>query len=99
MRDMGRVLVLAILAVATPVAIAGQTLVELHIRAVLTDATGRATPVARHALIISDNPPTKETRRVLTGVDGTANVRLSPVSYTHLRAHETPEHLVCRLLL
>ena len=21
------------------------------------------------------------------------------VSYTHLRAHETPEHLVCRLLL
>src|SRR5678815_1746588 len=29
------------------------------------------------------------------GVIGTA---LS-VSYTHLRAHETPEHLVCRLLL
>src|SRR5678815_4342499 len=25
--------------------------------------------------------------------------RLDPVSYTHLRAHETPEHLVCRLLL
>src|SRR5678815_1279411 len=24
---------------------------------------------------------------------------LPPVSYTHLRAHETPEHLVCRLLL
>ena len=24
---------------------------------------------------------------------------LFPVSYTHLRAHETPEHLVCRLLL
>src|SRR5678816_2496766 len=23
--------------------------------------------------------------------------RLPPVSYTHLRAHETPEHLVCRL--
>src|SRR5678816_851916 len=23
----------------------------------------------------------------------------SAVSYTHLRAHETPEHLVCRLLL
>src|SRR5678815_4245439 len=22
---------------------------------------------------------------------------LAPVSYTHLRAHETPEHLVCRL--
>src|SRR5678816_2222002 len=24
---------------------------------------------------------------------------LASVSYTHLRAHETPEHLVCRLLL
>ena len=23
----------------------------------------------------------------------------APVSYTHIRAHETPEHLVCRLLL
>ena len=76
---MGRVLVLAILAVATPVAIAGQTLVVLHIRAVLTDAT---TPVPRHALIISDNPPTRETRRILTGLDGTATVRLSPGNYT-----------------
>eukprot|EP00658_Telonema_sp_P-2_P013264 TRINITY_DN15019_c0_g1_i1.p1 TRINITY_DN15019_c0_g1~~TRINITY_DN15019_c0_g1_i1.p1 ORF type:complete len:472 (-),score=120.89 TRINITY_DN15019_c0_g1_i1:39-1454(-) len=28
-----------------------------------------------------------------------AKTLLSPVSYTHLRAHETPEHLVCRLLL
>src|SRR5678816_15294 len=28
---------------------------------------------------------------------GTAPFSLeSPVSYTHLRAHETPEHLVCR---
>eukprot|EP00658_Telonema_sp_P-2_P047057 TRINITY_DN35556_c0_g1_i1.p1 TRINITY_DN35556_c0_g1~~TRINITY_DN35556_c0_g1_i1.p1 ORF type:complete len:104 (-),score=26.11 TRINITY_DN35556_c0_g1_i1:27-338(-) len=30
------------------------------------------------------------------------NTNLPPVgavSYTHLRAHETPEHLVCRLLL
>eukprot|EP00658_Telonema_sp_P-2_P028189 TRINITY_DN21647_c0_g1_i1.p1 TRINITY_DN21647_c0_g1~~TRINITY_DN21647_c0_g1_i1.p1 ORF type:complete len:110 (+),score=30.59 TRINITY_DN21647_c0_g1_i1:23-331(+) len=25
--------------------------------------------------------------------------RPKAVSYTHLRAHETPEHLVCRLLL
>src|SRR5674536_128140 len=24
---------------------------------------------------------------------------MTAVSYTHLRAHETPEHLVCRLLL
>src|SRR5678815_2504526 len=26
------------------------------------------------------------------------NGAVTPVSYTHLRAHETPEHLVCRLL-
>ena len=33
----------------------------------------------------------------LTGL-GLATVSV-PVSYTHLRAHEAPEHLVCRLLL
>ena len=79
---MGRALVLAILAVAAPVAIAGQTVAVLHIRAVLTDATGRATPLARHALLITDNPQTRETRRILTGLDGTANVRLIPGNYT-----------------
>eukprot|EP00658_Telonema_sp_P-2_P050237 TRINITY_DN38282_c0_g1_i1.p1 TRINITY_DN38282_c0_g1~~TRINITY_DN38282_c0_g1_i1.p1 ORF type:complete len:112 (+),score=18.71 TRINITY_DN38282_c0_g1_i1:270-605(+) len=26
-------------------------------------------------------------------------IAVTAVSYTHLRAHETPEHLVCRLLL
>src|SRR5674536_227472 len=30
---------------------------------------------------------------------GEAELGGDPVSYTHLRAHETPEHLVCRLLL
>ncbi len=79
---MCRALVLAILAVAAPVAIAGQTLVVLHIRAVVTDTAGQTTPLARHALIISDNPPTMEVRRVLTGLDGTANVRLRPGNYT-----------------
>jgi S1-C subfamily serine protease len=79
---MGRALVLAILAVATTVTLAGQSLVVLRIRAVVTDATGRATPVARHALLISDNPPTREVRRILTALDGTANVRLSPGNYT-----------------
>src|SRR5678815_4913276 len=39
-----------------------------------------------------------------TGVDlyvgsGGAPEGVLAVSYTHLRAHETPEHLVCRLLL
>src|SRR5678815_3570006 len=30
---------------------------------------------------------------------GVTDGMVTPVSYTHLRAHETPEHLVCRLLL
>src|SRR5678816_3804276 len=30
-------------------------------------------------------------------VSETYRYRTSAVSYTHLRAHETPEHLVCRL--
>src|SRR5678815_2319919 len=34
--------------------------------------------------------------REVTKTLGRRTVR--PVSYTHLRAHETPEHLVCRLL-
>ncbi len=37
-----------------------------------------------------------ETRITATAGIGT---NLYPVSYTHLRAHETPEQLVCRLLL
>ena len=31
--------------------------------------------------------------------DHPAGLEPESVSYTHLRAHETPEHLVCRLLL
>eukprot|EP00658_Telonema_sp_P-2_P062687 TRINITY_DN51377_c0_g1_i1.p1 TRINITY_DN51377_c0_g1~~TRINITY_DN51377_c0_g1_i1.p1 ORF type:complete len:148 (+),score=15.39 TRINITY_DN51377_c0_g1_i1:169-612(+) len=37
--------------------------------------------------------------QVGTKVALSSSVRLLAVSYTHLRAHETPEHLVCRLLL
>jgi S1-C subfamily serine protease len=78
---MARVLVLAILALASSAAISGQTLVVLHIRAVLADATGQSRSVARHALIISDDPPTREARRIVTSIDGTADVRLRPGTY------------------
>src|SRR5678815_4893780 len=33
------------------------------------------------------------------GMLGAVARKVLAVSYTHLRAHETPEHLVCRLLL
>src|SRR5678815_5347600 len=36
---------------------------------------------------------------VRAGRSGFLYTILGTVSYTHLRAHETPEHLVCRLLL
>src|SRR5674536_387407 len=37
--------------------------------------------------------------RISASSGETITVGPAPVSYTHLRAHETPEHLVCRLLL
>ena len=79
---MGRALALAMLVFVAPAVLSGQTLAVLHIRAVLTDPAGQSTPVARHALLISDNPPTREPRRIVTTVDGTADVRLRPGSYT-----------------
>jgi len=77
-----RALVFATLVVVTPLAASSQTLSVLHIRVVLADAEGRATPVARHALLIGDNPPTATPRLIVTGLDGTADVRLRPGSYT-----------------
>ena len=38
-------------------------------------------PVPRHALLISDNPPTSSPRRVVLSPDGTVVVRLRPGSY------------------
>ena len=35
----------------------------------------------------------------LLGLLAHSSLAVGSVSYTHLRAHETPEHLVCRLLL
>jgi S1-C subfamily serine protease len=60
----------------------GQALGVLRIRVVLVDSERVATPVAHHALLISDNPATAAPRRVLTARDGTAEVRLRPGNYT-----------------
>jgi S1-C subfamily serine protease len=61
---------------------AAQAPAVLHIRVVLADAAGKPVPVPRHALLISDNPSTAPPRRVVTGLDGTADVRLRPGNYT-----------------
>ena len=65
-----------------PGPLAGQATGVLRIRIVLMDRERKATPVPRHALLISDNPTTASPRRVVTGADGTATVRLPPGNYT-----------------
>eukprot|EP00658_Telonema_sp_P-2_P028306 TRINITY_DN21710_c0_g1_i1.p1 TRINITY_DN21710_c0_g1~~TRINITY_DN21710_c0_g1_i1.p1 ORF type:complete len:172 (+),score=33.88 TRINITY_DN21710_c0_g1_i1:119-634(+) len=64
---------------------------ELQPRAVDTCTFGLASGAARH---MTDG-------RLRTEVFGgpASSFQAIAVSYTHLRAHETPEHLVCRLLL
>jgi S1-C subfamily serine protease len=53
----------------------------LHITVTVADAAGNATPVPRHALLISDNPATAEPRQILTRLDGTVDVTLRAGSY------------------
>ncbi|HEY7442481.1 MAG TPA: serine protease [Vicinamibacterales bacterium] len=65
-----------------PRAAALQAQSVLHIQVVLLDGDKKVTPVSRHALLISDNPASAPPRRIVTTLDGTANVRLRPGSYT-----------------
>jgi S1-C subfamily serine protease len=76
-----RAFVLATLFVI-PNAVLSQPFSVLHIRVVLADVEGKATPVPRHALLISDNPPSDVPRRIVTAPDGTASVSLRPGNYT-----------------
>ncbi len=59
-----------------------QTLGVLRIKVVVVDAEGTATPVPRHVLLVSDNPPSGPPRRIVTGLDGTIAVNLRPGNYT-----------------
>ena len=60
----------------------GQELSVLHITVVVVDADQKATPVPRHVLLVSDNPPSAAPRLIITAADGTADVRLRPGNYT-----------------
>jgi len=79
---MVRVLAVLIALVAVGPSAAGQAVSVLHIKVVLVDADRKATPIARHALLISDNPATAAPRRIVTSMDGAADVRLPPGNYT-----------------
>ena len=76
------VLVLAALFFVIPRADSGQAPSVLHIKAFLVDAERNATPVPHHALLVSDNPTSAPPRRIVTGLDGTADLKLRPGSYT-----------------
>jgi S1-C subfamily serine protease len=64
-----------------PIALAGQETGVLRVRITLLDPEGQPTPVARHALLISDHPVTRAPRVVRTARDGTVEVTLRPGSY------------------
>ena len=70
----------ALLALSMTLA-AAQGAGTLRVRVVLTDASGVATPIPRLVLLVSDNPPTDEPRRVRTTADGTIELKLAPGSY------------------
>ena len=53
----------------------------LHIKVSTIAADERPVPVARHALLISDDPPTSAPLRVVTKADGTAEIRLRAGNY------------------
>ena len=53
----------------------------LRVKVTLTDAAQAPTPVQRHALLISDNPPSAAPRQIVTGADGTVVLTLRPGSY------------------
>jgi S1-C subfamily serine protease len=60
----------------------GQALGVLRITVTIVDADGNPRPVPRHALLISDNPSSAPPRRVITALNGTAEVPLRPGNYT-----------------
>ena len=70
----------ALLALSMTLA-AGQGDATLRIHVALTDASGMATPIPRLVLLVSDNPPAAEPRRVRTSADGTIELKLAPGSY------------------
>ena len=75
-------LIAALLLVATPGADAQQALGVLKLSVAVTGPEAQATPVPRYVLLISDNPSSAPPRRILTGTDGSVEVRLAPGNYT-----------------
>jgi hypothetical protein len=70
------------LALLTVVAVSAQPdRGTLRVKVTLADAAQAPTPVQRHALLISDNPPSAAPRQIVTAADGTVVLTLRPGSY------------------
>jgi S1-C subfamily serine protease len=78
---MARALLVALMFGLASSAASAQPSSTLRITITLTDAAGRITPVASHALLISDEPPSAPPRRIFTTPAGIAQVALSPGRY------------------
>lgn len=65
--------------VALP-ALAAQAPGTLRVVVTLLDG-GARTPIARHALLVSDDPPSSAPRRIVSRADGTVDVALPPGTY------------------
>jgi S1-C subfamily serine protease len=77
-----RGLMFASLVLAVQAAAPTQGVSVLHVKVMLTDAAGTATPVPRHVLLVSENPAGATPRQIVTGLDGTADIKLKPGNYT-----------------
>ena len=77
-----RALVVAVLILVVPPLTTAQTTGVLLIKVTLVDAAQRVAPVARHVLLVSDNPASNAPRRLVTAPDGTVSVKLLPGNYT-----------------
>jgi S1-C subfamily serine protease len=73
---------LVLAAVVATSAAAVQTQTVLHIKVAVKEADGGSTAVPRYLLLVSDIPPTAPPHRVMTTLDGTADVWLRPGRYT-----------------
>ena len=78
---MSRVLLVAALWVLSAPPALGQASGTLHVSVQLVDDSGKTTPIARYALLISEEPPATPPRRILTTLTGTADVSLRPGRY------------------
>jgi len=63
---MRRAMLFAMLVFVSSIVASGQDLSVLHIKVVVVDAERKATPVPRHALLVSDNPASGPPRLVVT---------------------------------